>query len=277
MKVHSDVHFGQHKGIQVRGKMISKKQVIGVGLIASTFALILATSVGASGYGVSAPSAPSGIKVSKVSASSVVVTWTAPASNGGSAVTGYAVTSNHSKGCLTTGALSCTLSNLRSGHYRFKVSATNSAGTSSLLSAKVIVLKSGSFVRNGVVSFSKFGSKSSSKRGFLANVAHTAKSSLKNVKLTKLKRAPVLSSKTLKQGQFVTIAFYKPIPKMAIIYLVQGQTTVKLGKARSFDDYHKVTVASFKVPKGLKSGKAKLYITGLGKQHRIYVPVVVTK
>ena len=57
----------------------------------------------------------------------VVVSWSAPASNGGSSITGYTV---RRSGCTTTGALSCTVTGLTNGTtYTFTVTATNAIGT----------------------------------------------------------------------------------------------------------------------------------------------------
>ncbi|MGA0862925.1 MAG: S8 family serine peptidase [Ilumatobacteraceae bacterium] len=63
---------------------------------------------------------------------SVLVAWTAPTDNGGSTLTGYAVsTSPSSAGCTTTGATSCTVPNLAAGQtYSFSVAAINAEGTS---------------------------------------------------------------------------------------------------------------------------------------------------
>ena len=59
------------------------------------------------------------------------MSWKAPSSTGGSAITRYTVTSSPGgKTCTTTGALSCTVSGLTNGtHYTFTVTATNAAGT----------------------------------------------------------------------------------------------------------------------------------------------------
>jgi subtilisin family serine protease len=63
---------------------------------------------------------------------SVLVAWSAPSDNGGSTLSGYAVsTSPSSAGCATTGATSCTVPNLSAGQtYSFSVTATNAEGIS---------------------------------------------------------------------------------------------------------------------------------------------------
>jgi hypothetical protein len=77
------------------------------------------------------PGAPSGAHATAGNASAVV-SWVAPASSGGSAITGYTVTSSPgTKTChWTSGTLACTVTGLTNGTaYTFTVRATNGVGT----------------------------------------------------------------------------------------------------------------------------------------------------
>jgi hypothetical protein len=78
----------------------------------------------------SVPGKATGVSASAGNASALV-SWTAPADNGGSPITTYTVTSNPgSMTCTTGGTLSCTVSGLTNGQaYTFTVTATNGVGT----------------------------------------------------------------------------------------------------------------------------------------------------
>ena len=77
------------------------------------------------------PSAPTGVTAARGNASATV-SWTAPASNGGSAITSYTVRSNAGQVVTVDGStLSTTVTGLTNGTaYTFTVTATNSAGDS---------------------------------------------------------------------------------------------------------------------------------------------------
>jgi hypothetical protein len=77
-----------------------------------------------------APGPPSGAKASGGDATAKV-TWHAPAFDGGSAITGYTVTSTPgNKTCSTGGSLGCTVKGLTNGTtYTFTVRASNKLGT----------------------------------------------------------------------------------------------------------------------------------------------------
>ena len=74
-----------------------------------------------------APAAPSGVPGD----GTVAVSWTAPADDGGSSITGYVVSASPGgASCTTGGALTCVVSGLTNGTpYTFRVRATNGVGT----------------------------------------------------------------------------------------------------------------------------------------------------
>ncbi|HEX7471968.1 MAG TPA: fibronectin type III domain-containing protein, partial [Candidatus Limnocylindrales bacterium] len=76
-----------------------------------------------------APGAPSGLTATRGNGQ-VALTWTAPASNGGSAITGYTVTASPGGATCATATLGCTVTGLTNGTaYSFTVKATNAVGT----------------------------------------------------------------------------------------------------------------------------------------------------
>ena len=86
------------------------------------------------GYSFSAPDAPTSVTTTPGTGYSTI-TWSAPLSNGGFAVTGYTVTANDGNGgvvtCSATTALSCTIEGLTDGlTYAITVVATNVVGNS---------------------------------------------------------------------------------------------------------------------------------------------------
>ena len=85
------------------------------------------------------PTAP-GTPTATAGNGSATVSWAAPSSTGGAAITGYTVTSSSGQTCTTT-ALSCIVTGLTNGSsYTFTVVATNTVGDSAASSASAAVI-----------------------------------------------------------------------------------------------------------------------------------------
>src|SRR5881296_74637 len=100
-----------------------------------------ASSVASATTPIAAPSLPTGVTATAASSSQVGLTWTAPADNGGSAITGYKIERSTDGGTTwttlvaNTGNTAATYSDTgltRATAYTYRVSAINSAGTGSL-------------------------------------------------------------------------------------------------------------------------------------------------
>jgi hypothetical protein len=83
-------------------------------------------SASASPIAYTAPDAPTGVTATRGDGQ-VVLSWTAPSNNGGTSITGYAIT--YSGGTITTGNTTYTVTGLTNGTaYNFQVAAVNSVG-----------------------------------------------------------------------------------------------------------------------------------------------------
>jgi len=127
--------WGSGIGAVINGQAVRVRHLAAatVGALATTTLTIGGTSGSFnSTASATAPGIPTGVTATRGNASATL-SFSAPASNGGSPITAYTAISNPGGGsssCTITPPLSCTVTNLINGQaYTFTVSATNAAGT----------------------------------------------------------------------------------------------------------------------------------------------------
>ncbi len=112
---------------------VTAANAIGTSLASSASGAVTPTSAA------TVPGAPTGASAT-AGDTQATVSWTAPASNGGSAITGYTVTSSGGQTATTTGATTATVTGLTNGTaYTFTVTAANAIGTSAASAASTAV------------------------------------------------------------------------------------------------------------------------------------------
>jgi hypothetical protein len=90
------------------------------------------------------PGTPTTVLASTGADAASVISWSAPRSDGGSAITRYTATSSGGQSCTTTNSTTCTITGLTNGTtYTFSVTATNVIGVSSASSASASATPAG--------------------------------------------------------------------------------------------------------------------------------------
>ncbi len=131
---------------------------------------------------VTAPSPPTGLTATATSSSQINLSWTAPANNGGSAITGYKIERSTNAGSTwstlveNTGSSSTTYSNTglaSNTTYTYRVSAINSVGTSSpsntATSTTFVQVHSVTLTQSGLVASDSLTNETMTKDQLLAN------------------------------------------------------------------------------------------------------------